>query len=79
MPDAMAPTPTSDSANVCWISGAAADSATATRLAAEIAASDSASPCDGPAARGGADAGVSPAAVRAAVGRLRRHPQADGT
>ena len=45
MPDAMAPTPTSDSANVCWISGAAADSATATRLAAAIAANDSASPC----------------------------------
>src|SRR6185437_1842600 len=45
MPDAMAPTPTSDSANVCWISGATADSATATRLAAAIAANDSASPC----------------------------------
>ena len=72
MPDAMAPTPTSDSANVCWISGATADSATATRLAAAIAANDSASPC---AVRRRA---AGPAPVPAAVSRSAA-PQADGT
>ena len=76
----MAPTPASDSPNVCWISGAAADSATATRLAAEIAASESASPRT---VRRRADAvagGAWRARVRAGPGRLLRHGgQAGGT
>ena len=95
MPDAMAPTPTSDSANVCWISGATADSATATRLAAAIAANDSASPCavrrrpaERPAAARPASGGVGaraavPAGASAGSGPLSTGsvatPQADGT